>query len=108
MKPSNIRLLEMANNYQYSFIIYTIAKLDIMDFLITKSDNPQTCEEVAKNVNVTNTDWICRILRMAQAIDLVSVDDEDRYRITLTGELLVENSFGSLKEVIVRQNEEIM
>lgn len=33
MKPSHVRLLELATNYQYSAMVYTLAKLDVMDIL---------------------------------------------------------------------------
>jgi hypothetical protein len=88
--PPHRQLLEMAEGYWVSQIVYAAAKLALADHL---ADGPKSAAELAPLTN-THPKSLYRLLRTLVSLDIVSVGANQRFALTTLGEALKSDAPG--------------
>lgn len=89
--PPNLKIMQLYTSFANTGVVCTLVKSGVMEHL---RDSTKTLGQIA-SAGKYNPDVLFRILRYAEAIELVSLSG-DRYSITETGKLLLKDVPGSL------------
>ncbi len=95
--PPHVKLIQMSSAFLQSRVLYTAAKLELADYL---ADGPKSADELAEPTG-THAPSLHRLMRTLAHMGVLSMEDDQRFSLTLLGEALKSDARGAAQSTIL-------
>lgn len=104
MKFEEYMVMNVANGFMGTYVLYTACRLKVFDYLAEKK---KTASELAEELNVMESS-LMRILRPLTAYKILSTDREGRFELESTGKMLMSYGEDTLWNYVIFCGKESM